>query len=265
MLRLFIVGCPRAGTTLLQSLLLSSDSIVSFPESHFFINLQKCPRRIPPGIHGKRLVNQWLDNAKAIYPRKYWIGISETAAIDYFWKTLDHIAATKSTSGWLEKTPGHVHHIGLIQKKVPNAKFIHILRSHKDNIASLYLARQQWGDKRDAITTARNWFGHISKSLKYINHDNHCFISYEELVNKPEIVISNLSSFTGLALPEYESVDLRRHANQIIGRGEVWKSNNLKSEKFFAPRRRFSEVFTLDEQDEIDRYFKSISSWISLL
>ena len=36
--RIFIVGCPRSGTTLLQSLLAAHPQIHSFPETHFFPN-----------------------------------------------------------------------------------------------------------------------------------------------------------------------------------------------------------------------------------
>ena len=37
--RIFLVGCPRSGTTLLQSLLAAHPDITSFPESHFFRHL----------------------------------------------------------------------------------------------------------------------------------------------------------------------------------------------------------------------------------
>lgn len=37
--RFFLVGCPRSGTTLLQSLLAAHPEIISFPESHFFRHL----------------------------------------------------------------------------------------------------------------------------------------------------------------------------------------------------------------------------------
>ena len=33
---IFIVGFPRSGTTLLQSLLCTQKGVVSFPETHFF-------------------------------------------------------------------------------------------------------------------------------------------------------------------------------------------------------------------------------------
>ncbi|MGC1525664.1 MAG: sulfotransferase, partial [Phormidesmis sp.] len=36
MKRLFLVGCARSGTTLLQSLLASHPGVASFPESNFF-------------------------------------------------------------------------------------------------------------------------------------------------------------------------------------------------------------------------------------
>ena len=36
MARVFIVGCPRSGTTLLQAMLASHETVYSFPETHFF-------------------------------------------------------------------------------------------------------------------------------------------------------------------------------------------------------------------------------------
>lgn len=35
--RLFLVGCPRTGTTLIQSLLAAHSQIASFPESHLLL------------------------------------------------------------------------------------------------------------------------------------------------------------------------------------------------------------------------------------
>lgn len=263
MLRLFIVGCPRSGTTLLQTVLLSTDSIVSFPESHFFEELSTCPRRIPPGIYGKKILERWLDSAKMEYRKKLWTGFSRASSIEYFWKTLDNIAMTQSAKGWLEKTPGHVRYIDLIQKNIPDAKFIHIIRSYKDNIASLYLARQQWGDSRTALTTARDWFGHLSKSLYYLNHKNHCHISYEELVNQPGRVIEKLSSFTNLNIPEPETVDLSRYAKKIIEKNAVWKSNNLQSFKITAAQSKYTDAFNPEEKKEIEDYIKTVSRWLT--
>ena len=37
--RIFLVGCPRSGTTLLQSLLAANSKVLSFPETHFFGHL----------------------------------------------------------------------------------------------------------------------------------------------------------------------------------------------------------------------------------
>ena len=37
--RIFLVGCPRSGTTLTQSLLAAHPMVASFPESHFFSHL----------------------------------------------------------------------------------------------------------------------------------------------------------------------------------------------------------------------------------
>ena len=37
--RIFVVGCPRSGTTLLQSLIAVHPDVASFPESKFFVRL----------------------------------------------------------------------------------------------------------------------------------------------------------------------------------------------------------------------------------
>ena len=262
MLRLFIVGCPRSGTTLLQTVLLSSDRIVSFPESHFFEHLAGCPRRIPRGIYGQRLLHRWLDSTNLKYPKKFCIGFSRSSAIDYFWSTLDSIAIAESAIGWLEKTPGHVQHIKLIQDHVPDAKFIHIIRSYKDNVASFYLARKQWGNERSPLTTARDWFSHVSESLSYLHLENHFHISYEELVSHPRHVIDKLSSFLGLSFPNPDDIDLRHYAKQIVEKDAVWKANNLKSHIFSDRHDKYSEIFTEAERSEIEHYAQSISVWL---
>jgi len=41
--RIFLVGCPRSGTTLLQSMLARHDRVFTFPESHLFA------RSVPSG------------------------------------------------------------------------------------------------------------------------------------------------------------------------------------------------------------------------
>ena len=38
--RVFLVGCPRSGTTLLQCLLAANSHLASFPETHFFERMQ---------------------------------------------------------------------------------------------------------------------------------------------------------------------------------------------------------------------------------
>jgi hypothetical protein len=46
--RFFLVGCPRSGTTLLQSLIVAHSQIASFPESKFFQRVV-----IPNSIYSK--------------------------------------------------------------------------------------------------------------------------------------------------------------------------------------------------------------------
>ena len=63
--RIFIVGCPRSGTTLLQSLLLKHNEITSFPESHFFSRtfLGKRANQYPT-LYSNYTLYKWINSIK---------------------------------------------------------------------------------------------------------------------------------------------------------------------------------------------------------
>jgi hypothetical protein len=142
--RFFLVGCPRSGTTLLQSLLTAHPQITSFPESHFF-------RHLIPDLNSKRY---WLGIAsrkakprfeaflKEINREDMSSHLSQLAIFQYqyiqaFFHVLDTITQQQGKTIWIEKTPGHVHCIDYIQKRVKKAKFIHLIRNGSDVVASL--------------------------------------------------------------------------------------------------------------------------------
>lgn len=71
--RFFIVGFPRSGTTLLQSLLAAHPQIASFPESYFFPNaVEKKGLRILgiSSLKAKENLQKFLNNIKLTCPPK---------------------------------------------------------------------------------------------------------------------------------------------------------------------------------------------------
>ena len=153
--RIFLVGCARSGTTLLQSLLGAHPQIATFPETHFF-------QRAVPGRRLARLiglssryapiqVHQFLLeagrlNLEPLYPgRSHSLRRCTTAFI----RILDAIAQEQNRSIWLEKTPGHLYHIETIEALVPQTKFIHLIRAGHDVTASLYAITREYDNAWD--------------------------------------------------------------------------------------------------------------------
>ena len=197
MKRIFLVGAPRSGTTILQSLLAAHPEIISFPESKFFHYLlyeefaTKLSSRLETflrdEIHRPELLNDFDDN-QTVANKASW-----------FVRILDGLAVEKNKSIWLEKTPEHIYFIEDIQSLIPDAKFIHILRNGMDTIASMYEATRSyhdlWGDAWDLEHCIDRWKYAMLTSHKYVNTSNHILVKYEELVDNKTHILSQICIF----------------------------------------------------------------------
>ena len=137
MKRIFLVGAPRSGTTILQSVLAAHPKITSFPETKFFHYLwsdrlkSKLPDRLYEFFYDE-IARPDLYDRSEIYKRG-----STTNQIEWFVGILDQLATEEGNNIWLEKTPEHVYFIQDILHYLPDAKFIHIIRNPLDVVASM--------------------------------------------------------------------------------------------------------------------------------
>lgn len=155
MKRIFLVGAPRSGTTILQSLLAAHPKITSFPETKFFHHLwtDRLSRKLPDRLHDffhKDIRRPDLYDSAEINQRQ-----STTDRVNWFVGILDKLATEEGNSIWLEKTPEHVYFIDSILDYLPDAKFIHIVRNPLDVVASMRKATQD-------PTTNHLWHGEWS-------------------------------------------------------------------------------------------------------
>jgi peptidoglycan/xylan/chitin deacetylase (PgdA/CDA1 family) len=207
MKRIFLVGAPRSGTTILQSLLAAHPEIISFPESKFFHYLlyqefaTKLPSRLETffrdEINRPELLNDFDDSQ------------TQESKAAWFVRVLDGLAVEETKNIWLEKTPEHIYFIDDIQRLLPDAKFIHILRNGMDTIASMYEATRNfselWGGVWDLEHCIERWKYAVLTSHKYVNNSNHILIKYEELVDNKNLILENICNFLEI---EYDSAML---------------------------------------------------------
>jgi hypothetical protein len=237
MKRLFLVGCPRSGTTLLQSLLAAHSQVASFPESHFYNTMTTSRFGLHRlGLASPRTRKKFSDFLQLIgHPemRGYRpvLALSRRQYSRAFIAVLDAVARQQNKRVWLEKTPRHLHHIDDISALIPESQFIHLIRNGEDVVASLYEVVNQHPERWPSIPPGNvmrcveRWVQSIALSRRYVGQSNHVMVRYEHLVEAPDEVIKRLCQCIGIP---YEAQMLERysdHATPLVLPFETWKQS----------------------------------------
>jgi LPS sulfotransferase NodH len=203
----FLVGCPRSGTTWLQKLLASHPKIRSGEESHFF------------SLYAGPQLRSWKDQKT----RHLSGGKGHAAGPQAYFREEEFLAILKNyVAGllkpiinglppdelFLEKTPSHALYIPEIKELLPDSRFIHLIRDCRDVVVSLRIASRSWGASwapNGAKAAAAMWVQHVEavKSAAQ-NLSSHEFreIRYEELWKSPRDTLQSLEEFLGIAWSE---------------------------------------------------------------
>lgn len=231
--RVFLVGYPRSGTTLLQSMLFGHPEVVSFPETFFFDLVTPAGRLARNlGFASGRSAEAYaklaeigiLEGTPARPPRRLRrCGEDLAAALD---------AATRKEGGrlWIEKTPLHLRFTRQIRRYVPAARFVHIIREGTGAIPSLHDVRrrfpQEWDGPRSIEQCAARWERELALSAACAGKPGHAFVSYERLAEHPVEVLEALCASLGLATgPDIVESMLASRAGTLsrVAREEPWK------------------------------------------
>lgn len=210
----FVVGCPRSGTTLLQRMLDNHPLLAVANDTHF----------IPRALDGfTDSVNPDLTPALVERVRSYHrfdrLGVSDEAinraamaAADYrgFVSGLyGEFARTKGKPLGGEKTPDYVRRLPLLHELFPSAKIIHIIRDGRDVALSLLdWATEKKGPGRLKLwsesplgTSALWWAWQVSSgrdAALHLGPDSYCEVLYESLVAEPQAELQRLASLLDL-------------------------------------------------------------------
>ena len=242
--RVFLVGCPRSGTTLLQCLLGANSRIASFPESQFYVSLfSDRPWAARLGIASRRARLSWQRFVEAIQrpellgrlPR-HALSVRQSSAA--FVGVLDQLTLEQGKSVWLDKSPGHLLFAEQIESLVPGTKFIHLVRHGPDVVASLHdislrYPAAEWGSKyRSLEVCIQRWVRDTRLSWAYAARPNHCLVRYEDLLADPTATLTRLCRFVGVAFEDAMLSDYRQVAGQVIQGNEAWSASTFEPLRF---------------------------------
>ena len=258
---IFLVGCPRSGTTFLQSLLAAHSQIYSPPESKFFQYLVPEPED-QPRRYKYRLVSRRLSpRMKAFFADELHRPelLSRLSKLPFqslytrqFMQILHDLKREAGKTILLEKTPEHINHIDDIEKYVRGAKFIHLVRQGTDVIASLYEVTRKhpewWGGEWPLDWCIYRWNQAIEMTQKHLHKSNHICIAYESLVENPNRSLQNICDFIGIEFEEKMLNDYHRVAASLTRQA----SGRTVSKKIVqTSQNKFEDLLTEAEQQYV--------------
>lgn len=207
----FVCGVTRSGTTLLR-LMLDAHPEVAIPgETHWVPKLIKAAER------GKQTHDDFAD---LIIDHKRWGDfhldaeelrarirqVNPPNAADTIRAFYLVYAEREGKTRYGDKTPGYIKEMPRIQRVLPEARFIHIIRDGRD--VSLSHLRMNWGPESYA-ESARLWRNRIRKARKQAPRiDNYIEIYFEDLVNDTEGALRRVCEFVEL---DFDPVMLDYH------------------------------------------------------
>ncbi len=297
--RVFVVGCSRSGTTLLQSILAAHPDVTSFPETQFFNDtVGQEPRRVfgqKPQCR-EHILRYFIDDCRVWFGRAYQQGKPAQARADKlleyfdrqdlahmiprdtrsmaklckaFANILDTLTADAGKTIWVEKSPRHLNCIDIIERFVPKPKFIHIVRAGQDNVASLHGASKKypspwhWGQFSDIDRCITRWNIAARQTKRNLNKPNHHAIRHEWLVQDAQPVVQDICRFIGVEFDPQMTQPRETLSDQMIKPSESWKSQSSGEIKN-TNAQKFYDLFDKDQQGYITSRLEPLDGPLSL-
>jgi len=252
----FICGHPKAGTSLLKTLLDGHPALMVYPEETLFF------RRFLPAAEGKPFKEQ-LDLAEQLlihifewnqdnppahqvnFPDRDYSDISfedvrdalkgflaegDTqvkdflpAAVRAFGKVSGVL--NEGSQAWVEKSPYNEFYTEEIFNWWPEARCIHIVRDPRDNYVSYKRKQPSWTVRVFARNWVRSTQAGLANQAKY-GGERYMLIRFEDLLMNPEAVTRDVARFLDLSWDEVLLQPTRA--------GDAWRGNSMFDETFQA-------------------------------
>ena len=182
---IFIVGMPRSGSTLLESILSMNAGVDDLGECDFL---------------EKSYVEYKKSNQALTIAERYWKKIK-----DY---------NKKQSNGTTNKNLYNYLYSGIIAKKIPNSKIIHCYRNPLDNILSIYRAHFNGNQYSSSLVDAAKVYldqEDVMNKYKTRFRSKIYDLNYDLLVSNPAQEIKSLISWLGW---KWEKIYLSPHLNK---------------------------------------------------
>ena len=203
----FVLGCPRSGTTWVQRLLSCHPRVRTGQESNLFIDsigLQL--RRWRRGLSLKERSGVGL---ACYFTEAEMLELLREFMLKLLQRMLEPL---NDGEIFVEKTPDHALYLAEIIEMLPASRIIHVIRDPRDVVASLIAAARGWASEslwapRSAREGAKLWMKSVNtvrKTIKHTRSKQLLEVRYEDLYDSPVPTLRGIAEFVGLVWTEEE-------------------------------------------------------------
>jgi hypothetical protein len=270
----FIVGCSRSGTTLLQHVAAAHPQIAIIPETRWFARWYEKRNGITAdGMVTPELISNLLNRHRlfrdvdlGIRPMELHALIAGSRGMHYrdFVRWLfDRYGEARGKPLVGNKTPGHVRRLLTLHELWTEAKFVHIIRDGRDVCLSMRQKRAAtqkqikpgrfatWED--DPIITLALWWEwdvRLGREAGCRLGPQHYYeMRYEKLVADPGSVCRDLCRFLGVA---YDDAMLEHHQSKKSANGRVYQKHSRLERPITAGLRDWREEMSPVETERFE-------------
>lgn len=251
----FIVGVPRSGTTLLRLMCDAHPDLSLPPEMGFMPAVARLRLESPARAAFLKAVTEmpsWQDANIDAAEFEQALSTLQPFNVSEGVRTFYRIYAGRfGKSRWGDKTPAYCLHMRDIERILPEAHFIHIIRDGRDVALSL---RGLWFSPGDEIEDlANHWRSWIHTARRLGKRCRHYLeIRYEDLISNASSVLPKLCDFIGLPYHAqmeryYESAAVRLDEVKTMYRDDgsivITKEERLFNQRFTRKPPETSRVY----------------------
>jgi hypothetical protein len=215
----FVVGCPRSGTTLLYHMLLSAGNFAMYrAESQVFNVLEPRFGDLSVASHRRKLLRAWCGSTLFAKTGLDAADVEQRIMAecrnggDFLRIVMEAMSRRQRVDRWADSTPEHLLYLDRIKATIPDALAIHIIRDGRD--VALSLQKQGWihpfpWDRTKSLEVAAlywEWIVREGRKCGDLLGGDYIEVYYEDLVGNPRDVLARLSRFVEQDL-DYDRIE----------------------------------------------------------
>ncbi|MFC4057844.1 sulfotransferase family protein [Planomonospora corallina] len=246
---IFVIGCPRSGTTMLQLMLHAHPRVAIPPETRFMISAYQ--RRLHFGDLTdpacRRELAEWLVNRRQ--SRFHQLGLDAAEVAEQIVTgpptlgsalgvVLRAYAARFGKPRWGDKRPSYFQNVDVLLRLFPDAQFVHLIRDGRDCVASLKEMPWHTGTVHSSVSTWAEAIDFARHRAPKLPAGSYHELRYEDLTADPEGELRTLCAFlgeefdpamcepsrvAGVAVPEHKTWHVNTHREVTTVRSGSWR------------------------------------------